>query len=599
MNNNSYSSYSSSGSPQFVPLNLPVGWRFHPSDEELVDHYLKRKRRGDPIDGLDIGEVQICDYDPKDLPDLSKNKSRDKVWYFFCLRLYHKNSGLAKRKAKAGYWKCTGDPRLVTAQDSDEEIGIKRTLVFHNPDATQWVIHEYEYTAALNSPVKGNYVLCKLKVKSNKKEKASKRSKKAEPDCKNTRPKKKARKCESDSNLTSASASRKKKLEEMTAYSAYGEGEPSNAMILDLENENPSMAANSTYNECETSSLMDSNFENPFYRKAIDSSRNTGETSGPMASYLENHSPNVMTAMSSYSGLEHEIPCEITSLSTNNQVETSCFKTYDFQNQCLNAFDKGKSSYHITLDFENQNPSKIWDLSASREGEQCPLPETPTDFEYRNQCLNAFDKGKCLNAFDKGKSSYPITLDFENQNPSKIWDLKASREGEQCPLPETPTDFEYRNQCLNAFDKGKSSYPITLDFEKQNPSKILDISASIDGEQCPLLETPSDFEYQNQYGKIDVSVHEDHQSPQVGSYAGETIFQGVQSQYKTNMPILEDCLGSLVASNYQEMYQGEQSQHNTEMTISKDNDALFRAFGVTKFPEIRTQLLDELITRFG
>lgn len=374
--------------------------------------------------------------------------------------------------------------------------------------------------------VQGNYVLCKLKIKSNKKEKASKRSKKAEPDCKNTRPKKKARKCESDSNLTSASASRNKKLEEMTAYSAYGEGEPSNAIILDLENENPSMAANSTYNECETSSLMDSNFENPFYKKAIDSSRNTGETSGPMASYLENHSPNVMTAMSSYSGLEHEIPCEITSLSTNNPVETSCFKTYDFQNQCSNAFDKGKSSYLITLD-------------------------------------------------------------FENQNPSKIWDLKASREGEQCPLPETPTDFEYQNQRLNAFDKGKSSYPITLDFEKQNPSKILDISASIDGEQCPLLETPSDFEYQNQYGKNDVSVHEDHQSPQVGSYAGETIFQGVQSQYKTNMPILEDCLGSLVASNYQEaMYQGEQSQHNTEMTISKDNDALLRAFGVTEFPEV-------------
>ncbi|XP_043804553.1 NAC transcription factor 47-like isoform X2 [Manihot esculenta] len=463
MNNNSYSSYSSSGSPQFVPPNLPPGWRFYPSDEELVDHYLKRKRRGDPIDGLDIGEVQICDYDPKDLPDLSKNKSRDKVWYFFCLRLYHKNSGLAKRKAKGGYWKCTGDPRLVTAQDSDEEIGIKRTLVFHNPDATQWVIHEYEYTAALNSPVKGNYVLCKLKIKSNKKEKASKRSKKAEPDCKNTRPKKKARKCESDSNLTSASASRNKKLEEMTAYSAYGEGEPSNAIILDLENENPSMAANSTYNECETSSLMDSNFENPFYKKAIDSSRNTGETSGPMASYLENHSPNVMTAMSSYSGLEHEIPCEITSLSTNNQVETSCFKTYDFQ----------------------------------------------------NQCSNAFDKGKCLNAFDKGKSSYLITLDFENQNPSKIWDLSASREGEQCPLPETPTDFEYRNQCLNAFDKGKSSYPITLDFEKQEA-----------------------------------------------------------------------------------MYQGEQSQHNTEMTISKDNDALWRAFGVTKFPEISSELLDKLITRF-
>ncbi|KAJ9171609.1 hypothetical protein P3X46_014949 [Hevea brasiliensis] len=496
MNNNScssspVSSFSSSGTtgpPPLVIQNVRVGWRFHPSDEELVDYYLKRKRRGDPIDGMDIGEVdKLCDHDPKDLPDLFKNKSKDKVWYFFCLRLHHKN-GLTNRKGKGGYWKSTGDPRSVTAEDSDEVIGKKRTLVFHNPDATQWVIHEYEYTAAaaINTPTEDNYVLCKLKIKSNKKEKASKRSKKAEPDCR-TRPKKKARKCESDSNLTSASAStsKNKKLEETFANSAYGEGEPCNGTILDLENQNLSMATISTCNKGETSCPMASNFQIHSYNKAVVSTCNKGETSCPMASYLEYRSPNEMTVMSSHkkvepssqraSGLENQSPYEITTLSTNNKGETSCFRTCDVGNHNSNVFEK-----------------------------------------------------------------------------------------------VTP------------------SYRVTLDFQKQNPSKILDISTSIEGEQCPLLETPSDFEYQNQYRKIDVSVNEDRRSPSMASNARETKSQEVTSQYKkTNMPFLEDYRGSSMASNIQDdVYREGQSQCNIEIPTSKDDD-LWRLFGVDKFPKVR------------
>ncbi|KAF2315128.1 hypothetical protein GH714_038210 [Hevea brasiliensis] len=354
--------FGTTGPPPLVIQNVRVGWRFHPSDEELVDYYLKRKRRGDPIDGMDIGEVdKLCDHDPKDLPDLFKNKSKDKVWYFFCLRLHHKN-GLTNRKGKGGYWKSTGDPRSVTAEDSDEVIGKKRTLVFHNPDATQWVIHEYEYTAAaaINTPTEDNYVLCKLKIKSNKKEKASKRSKKAEPDCR-TRPKKKARKCESDSNLTSASAStsKNKKLEETFANSAYGEGEPCNGTILDLENQNLSMATISTCNKGETSCPMASNFQIHSYNKAVVSTCNKGETSCPMASYLEYRSPNEMTVMSSHkkvepssqraSGLENQSPYEITTLSTDNKGETSCFRTCDVENH--------NSNIDVSVNEDRRSPS--------------------------------------------------------------------------------------------------------------------------------------------------------------------------------------------------------------------------------------------------
>ncbi|KDP22641.1 hypothetical protein JCGZ_02835 [Jatropha curcas] len=149
--------------PVLFAQNLPVGWRFSPTDQQLVGNYLKRKRHGDPIDGSDIVEViKFCNYNPWDLPGLSKNKSTDKVWFFFYLREYRNNSGLANRKAGNGYWKITGDPRSVTQEGSDEEIGTKRILVFHNPDATHWVMHEYEYTAELNSPIQAHFFAVQL-----------------------------------------------------------------------------------------------------------------------------------------------------------------------------------------------------------------------------------------------------------------------------------------------------------------------------------------------------------------------------------------------------------------------------------------------------
>ncbi|KDP32553.1 hypothetical protein JCGZ_14765 [Jatropha curcas] len=54
--------------PVLFAQNLPLGWRFAPTDQQLVGHYLKRKRHGDPIEGSDIVEViKFCNYNPGDL----------------------------------------------------------------------------------------------------------------------------------------------------------------------------------------------------------------------------------------------------------------------------------------------------------------------------------------------------------------------------------------------------------------------------------------------------------------------------------------------------------------------------------------------------
>ncbi|KDP28389.1 hypothetical protein JCGZ_14160 [Jatropha curcas] len=464
MTNNSYSAMANS--PPLFAQNLPVGWRFGPTDQELVAHYLKRKRRGDPIDGSDIVEViKFCNYNPWDLPGLSKCKSTDKEWFFFFyLREYHNNSGQAKRRAGNGYWKITGDPRSVTPEESDEEIGTKRTLVFHNPEATCW----------------GNYVLCKLKEKPNKKKKAVKRSKKVEPSCQKSRAKKKARKGESDCNMASVSASAFKRSKEIMANSTYVEGEPSisNHMISGLGNQNSKkMAAIATYekdgssnpkalgfdnesqcemisistcNKGETSSIIASSLRNQNFSEMTDvSSHNRGETRCLTASSLENYNPNENTATSSYknckqscptaSGLENQNSNEITNESSyfaNQNANEMTNESFYFANEMTNKsfYDIGKPSNLDPLDFEKQNPSKSTGTSSSTEGVWSSLLKSP-DFDNQNQ-----SEKTDLSPLKYDRSSYIAS----NVGETTFQEAQSQYKGTDVPTPN------YQNSMLTS-----------------------------------------------------------------------------------------------------------------------------------------------------
>lgn len=49
----------------------PVGFRFRPTDEELVGHYLKHKLLGnDSMVHNIIAEVDVCMFEPWDLPGI-------------------------------------------------------------------------------------------------------------------------------------------------------------------------------------------------------------------------------------------------------------------------------------------------------------------------------------------------------------------------------------------------------------------------------------------------------------------------------------------------------------------------------------------------
>ncbi|KAF8694963.1 hypothetical protein HU200_038073 [Digitaria exilis] len=128
---------------------LPPGFRFHPTDEELVVQYLRRKALSRPLPAAVIPVVDdVSRLDPWDLPGASDGEG-----YFFSLRraTATRRGGGRRRRAGSGYWKAMGKEKPVFLQCGGRRqllVGVKTALAFHRSDSssssrTGWVMHEY------------------------------------------------------------------------------------------------------------------------------------------------------------------------------------------------------------------------------------------------------------------------------------------------------------------------------------------------------------------------------------------------------------------------------------------------------------------------
>ncbi|KAL2343991.1 hypothetical protein Fmac_005276 [Flemingia macrophylla] len=168
---------------------LPPGFRFHPTDEELVVHYLKRKAASAPLPVAIIADVDLYKFDPWELP--SKATFGEQEWYFFSPRdRKYPNGARPNRAATSGYWKATGTDKPILTSDGHQKVGVKKALVFYGGKPpkgvkTNWIMHEYRLTndsfnsssrpppLAHDSPNKKNslrlddWVLCRIYKKSN------------------------------------------------------------------------------------------------------------------------------------------------------------------------------------------------------------------------------------------------------------------------------------------------------------------------------------------------------------------------------------------------------------------------------------------------
>ncbi|KAL0913317.1 hypothetical protein M5K25_016768 [Dendrobium thyrsiflorum] len=152
-------------------LDLP-GFRFHPTEEELLEFYLRRAAGGKKLNFDIIGTLNLYLYDPWDLPSMAKIGERE--WYFFVPRdRRHSNGGRPNRTTERGFWKATGSDRPIrSVVDPRRLIGLKKTLVYYRGRAprgskTDWVMNEYRLPSLPNQssasqPSKEDIVLCKV-----------------------------------------------------------------------------------------------------------------------------------------------------------------------------------------------------------------------------------------------------------------------------------------------------------------------------------------------------------------------------------------------------------------------------------------------------
>ncbi|KAG4968171.1 hypothetical protein AAZX31_12G138400 [Glycine max] len=160
------------GVPERDPLaqlSLPPGFRFYPTDEELLVQYLCRKVAGHHFSLPIIAEVDLYKFDPWVLP--GKAAFGEKEWYFFSPRdRKYPNGSRPNRVAGSGYWKATGTDKIITTEG--RKVGIKKALVFYVGKApkgskTNWIMHEYRLLDSsrkhnLGTAKLDDWVLCRI-----------------------------------------------------------------------------------------------------------------------------------------------------------------------------------------------------------------------------------------------------------------------------------------------------------------------------------------------------------------------------------------------------------------------------------------------------
>ncbi|KAF7828943.1 NAC domain-containing protein 37 [Senna tora] len=127
---------------------VPPGFRFHPTDEELVGYYLRKKVASQKIDLDVIREIDLYRIEPWDLQERCRiGYEEQNEWYFFSHKDKKYPTGTRTNRATmAGFWKATGRDKAVF--DKSKLIGMRKTLVFYkgrapNGHKTDWIMHEY------------------------------------------------------------------------------------------------------------------------------------------------------------------------------------------------------------------------------------------------------------------------------------------------------------------------------------------------------------------------------------------------------------------------------------------------------------------------
>ncbi|KAH0731954.1 hypothetical protein KY289_003142 [Solanum tuberosum] len=127
-------------------VNLPPGFRFYPTDEELVVHFLQRKAALLPCHPDVIPDLNLYPYDPWDLD--GKAMVEGNKWYFYSRRTQ-------SRITENGYWKSLGVDEPIFSTDNNN-VGMKKYYAFYLGELpegvkTNWVMQEFSLNSDSSS----------------------------------------------------------------------------------------------------------------------------------------------------------------------------------------------------------------------------------------------------------------------------------------------------------------------------------------------------------------------------------------------------------------------------------------------------------------
>ncbi|KAA8526083.1 hypothetical protein F0562_007817 [Nyssa sinensis] len=127
---------------------VPPGFRFHPTEEELLHYYLRKKVAYEKIDLDVIRDVDLNKLEPWDIQEKCKiGSTPQNDWYFFSHKDKKYPTGTRTNRATAaGFWKATGRDKVIYS--NFKRIGMRKTLVFYKGRAphgqkSDWIMHEY------------------------------------------------------------------------------------------------------------------------------------------------------------------------------------------------------------------------------------------------------------------------------------------------------------------------------------------------------------------------------------------------------------------------------------------------------------------------
>ncbi|XP_073128062.1 NAC domain-containing protein 104-like [Henckelia pumila] len=118
--------------------NLPPGFRFYPTDEELVVHFLQRKAALLPYHPDIIPDLDLYPHDPWDLS--GKAMGEGNKWYFYSRRTQVRVTG-------SGYWQSLGVEEPIYSSEGSK-VGMKKYSAFYIGEPAQgvktnWMMEEY------------------------------------------------------------------------------------------------------------------------------------------------------------------------------------------------------------------------------------------------------------------------------------------------------------------------------------------------------------------------------------------------------------------------------------------------------------------------